>query len=94
MTGRELGERLVLAGAAFALGFAAGQRLRDSGGLRERLRRARFGADAAETVTYGENLPDSLGRREPAPEQRPTRFGGTGGLGVSPAAGGAVPTDD
>jgi len=37
-------------------------------------------------VTFGENLPDSLERREPAPEPGQPRFGGTGAIGFSPAA--------
>ena len=37
-------------------------------------------------LTYDENLPEPLGRREPAPYTGQPRFGGTGALGVSPAA--------
>jgi hypothetical protein len=72
---------------AFALGLAAGLLIR--GGAKDVLERVRFGKahrDYDRTVEYDENLPDALGRREPAPHPGQPRYGGTGALGVSPAA--------
>ena len=72
---------------SFALGLAAG--LLINGGAKGVLERARLGKahrDYDRTVEYDENLPESLGRREPAPHEGQPRFGGTGALGVSPAA--------
>jgi hypothetical protein len=82
----------VVAGSAFALGLAAGLLL--NGVARRMYELVRVGSshrDYERTVTYDENLPDSLGRREPPPEHREPRYGGTGGLGVHPAAGTARP---
>ena len=42
--------------------------------------------ESKHTMVYDENLPESLERREPAPEAGQPRFGGTGAIGFSPAA--------
>ena len=81
---------VVLAGWAFMLGLAAGLFLKDA--VRQMYERTRDGMwhrEYERTVTYDENLPDSLARREFAPHVGQPRFGGTGAMGVSPAA--AVP---
>ena len=86
------GGRLVLAGSAFALGVAAAPLVtRAAKRIRERVR----GAAAADesTVSYDQNLPEPLGRREPAPEAGQPRYGGTGSLGIHPASAGVPPTD-
>ncbi len=78
---------VVLAGSAFVLGFAAGLALREAGRpLYALARRGLWHREYERTVTYDENLPDSLGRREPAPHAGQPRYGGTGALGVSPAS--------
>ena len=87
MTGLYFDRKMVLMGSAFALGVATGLLMR--GGAQEALERARrfkWQRDYDRIVEYDENLPDSLGRREPAPHPGQPRFGGTGALGVSPAA--------
>jgi hypothetical protein len=77
----------VLAGSCFVLGLATGMMLKDAAKrMYERTRHALWLRDYRRTVEYDENLPDSLARREPAPTTRQPRFGGTGALGVSPAA--------
>jgi hypothetical protein len=79
---------LVLAGSAFALGVIAAPLLtRAARGLQERVRGARSHDDYEQTVEYDQNLPEALGRREPAPEPGQPRYGGTGSLGVHPASG-------
>ena len=77
----------VLAGSAFALGLITGLLLKTVGkrGL-ERARANQWHRDYERTVTYDENLPETLERREPLPESRQPRFGSTGALGVHPAA--------
>ena len=60
--------------------IAAVQRTQELG------RRQRAHRENERTVAYDENLPDSLERREPAPHPGQPRYGGTGALGVSPAA--------
>jgi len=87
MTGQYFDRKMVLMGSAFALGVATGMLMR--GGAKEALERARrfkWQRDYERTVEYDESLPDSLGRREPAPRPGQPRYGGTGALGVSPAA--------
>ena len=77
----------VLAGSAFVLGLAMGLLLK--GAAQQMYQRARgtlWHRGYNRTVTYDDNLPDSLARREPAPEEGQPRFGGTGALGASPAA--------
>jgi hypothetical protein len=51
----------------------------------ERARRALWHRGYKRTVTYDDNLPETLSRREPAPHAGQPRFGGTGAIGVSPA---------
>ena len=86
------GGRLILAGSAFALGVAAAPLVtRAARHIRERMRGA-ISADES-TVSYDQNLPEPLGRREPAPQAGQPRFGGTGSLGVHPAAAGVPPTE-
>jgi hypothetical protein len=74
----------VLAASAFLLGLTTGLLLpRVLKGLRARAGRSR---EPRETIVYDENLPASLARREPAPDAKQPRYGGTGSLGVSPRA--------
>jgi hypothetical protein len=76
----------VLTGSAFALGLMSGLILKDVvRQLRDRVRHNQTRREYERTVTYDENLPDSLGRREPAPYPDQPRYGGTGAIGVSPA---------
>ena len=77
----------VLAGSAFALGLVTGLVLQSvAKEVLELVRNKAWHRDYERTVTYGENLPDSLARREPPPEAGQPRYGGTGSLGVHPAA--------
>jgi hypothetical protein len=85
----------VLAGSAFVLGLATGLFLKPV--VTQVYRRARGGfwhRDYERTVTYDDNLPESLGRREPIPYPGQARFGGTGALGVSPASVVDTPTEE
>ena len=78
---------VVLAGSAFVLGLAAGFVIR--GGAKEmfdRVRRVLWHRGYKHTVTYDDNLPESMSRREPAPHEGQPRYGGTGAIGVSPAS--------
>ena len=85
--GHALSHPLVLAGSAFALGLATGLLLKGAGQqVYERVRAGQWHREVERTVTYDENLPEQLGRREPAPHQGQPRFGGTGAIGVPPAA--------
>jgi len=73
---------------AFAVGLAAGLLLQ--GPAKRMLERARMGQwhrEYERTVTYDQNLPEQLERREPAPRPNQPRFGGTGAIGVSPEQG-------
>jgi hypothetical protein len=73
---------------AFALGLVTGLLLKDAAKpMLERARVWQWHRDYERTVTYDENLPDSLARREPPPEPGQPRYGGTGALGVHPSAG-------
>ena len=79
----------VLAGSSFALGVITGLVLHRFG--KEMLELVRIKAwhhGYERTVTYDQNLPDTLGRREPPPEPGQPRFGGTGAIGVHPSAAG------
>lgn len=77
----------MLASSSFALGVIAGLLLKDAPkNVFERARAWLWHRELERTLTYDENLPDSLARREPAPEAGQPRFGGTGALGVSPVA--------
>jgi len=76
----------MLAGSVFVLGVVTGLMLKDAVTHVYARSRNRLWHRAIErTVTYDENLPESLGRREPAPHAGQPRFGGTGAMGVSPA---------
>jgi len=82
----EKSNSVVIAGSAFALGVVAGVVLKDAGKqIFDRARGALWHRGYERTVTYDDNLPESLGRREPAPHAGQPRYGGTGALGVSPA---------
>jgi hypothetical protein len=79
--------RAVLASSAFVLGIVAGMFLKDAATkVYQRGRNRLWHREYERTVSYDDNLPDSLERREPAPEQGQPRFGGTGAIGVSPAS--------
>ena len=75
----------MLIGSSFVLGMFAGFLLKDTATRAyTRARNARWHRKYEETMSYGENLPDQLERREPAPRAGQPRYGGTGALGVSP----------
>ena len=81
-------------GAAFALGLVTGLVLKEFGKeIYERIRGSQWHREYEGTVTYDENLPDPLGRREPPPEPGQPRYGGTGALGVSPAVADTARSD-
>ena len=85
MTRQNYEGRAALIGAGFAVGLAAGLLLQGPAKrLYERARLARWHRAYEETVTYDQNLPEQLERREPAPRPNQPRFGGTGAIGVSP----------
>jgi hypothetical protein len=89
MSGQRLEARnpVVLAASAFVLGVVTGLFLKDAGKqLYERARGGLWHREYERTVKYDENLPESLGRREPAPHAGQPRYGGTGALGVAPAS--------
>ena len=89
MSGHDLERRnpAVLAGSAFVLGLVGGVLLKDVGKrIYQRARISLSHRDAEHTSTFDNNLPESLGRREPEPYPGQPRYGGTGALGVSPAA--------
>lgn len=78
---------VVLAGSAFVLGLVGGVLLTDAGKRMYKRARTRLAhRDVERTSTFDDNLPESLGRREPEPYPGQPRYGGTGALGVSPAA--------
>jgi hypothetical protein len=86
---------VVLAGSAFGLGVVAGLFLKDNGKqMYERARGVLGHRDYGPVLTYDENLPESLARREPAPHAGQPRYGGTGALGVSPASVATAPRRD
>ena len=75
------------AASAFVLGVVTGLFLKEvAQHEQEFARRTWTHRDHERTVTFGENLPDSLERREPVPEPGQPRFGGTGAIGFSRAA--------
>jgi hypothetical protein len=80
------GHPIVMASSAFVAGLAAGLFARSGKHMLERAWRGLWHRGADRTIVYDENLPDSLARREPAPDAGQPRFGGTGAIGVSPAA--------
>jgi hypothetical protein len=78
---------VALAGSAFVLGLIAGLFLNGvPTRIYERTGRRLWHRESERTVTYDQNLPDSLTRREPASHAGQPRYGGTGAIGVSPAA--------
>jgi hypothetical protein len=78
---------IVLAGSAFGLGLVAGLLLKGPGKqMYERVRTNLWHRGYEGTITYDENLPEQLGRREPAPHPGQPRYGGTGAIGVPPAS--------
>ena len=86
MPKQELEGKVMFASSAFALGVLTGLFLKDAvSQMYERARNRMWHRDYERTVTYDENLPESLGRREPAPDPGQPRYGGTGAIGVSPA---------
>ena len=79
---------MIGAGSAFVLGVLVGLAVKDAAQqLFNRIRISRWHREYERTEGYDENLPDSLERREPPPESGQPRYGGTGALGVHPAAG-------
>jgi hypothetical protein len=79
--------RVVVASSAFVLGVVTGLFVKNAASrMFERTRNRAWHRDYERTETYGENLPESLERREPAPDPGQPRYGGTGAIGVSPAA--------
>jgi hypothetical protein len=77
---------VVLGASGFVLGLITGLFLKGAGKrMYQRTRGRLWHGNYERTVTYDENLPDSLSRREPAPEAGRPRYGGTGAIGVSPA---------
>jgi hypothetical protein len=89
MSGQDLEGRnpVVLAVSAFVVGLLGGVLLKDAGKrVYERARSRWWHHEVERTSTYDNNLPESLGRREPSPYPGQPRYGGTGALGVSPAA--------
>ena len=85
MTGQNGQEKAVLIGSGFVLGMVAGFLLKDAA-MRayKRARNAQWHGTYEETVTYDQNLPEQLERREPEPREGQPRFGGTGAIGVPP----------
>jgi len=80
-------------GAAFGLGVAAGLVLKEAAQRAQgAAQRTLTHREREHTVSYDENLPETLERREPAPQEGQPRFGGTGAIGFSPAAA-AKPSD-
>ena len=72
---------------AFMLGLGAGLLVKETATRAyKRVRIAQAHGEYERTATFDQNLPDQLGRREPLPHQDQPRFGGTGALGISPAA--------
>jgi hypothetical protein len=81
MTGR------LSAGAAFGLGVVAGLFLKEGMQRMQNVARRKLAHhEHQHTLAFDENLPDALERREPEPQPGQPRFGGTGAIGISPAA--------
>ena len=84
---RAVGHPVLLAGSTFVLGMVTGLCVKEAAQhMIERLRNRLWHREYERTFTYNENLPDSLLRREPAPDPGQPRYGGTGAIGVSPAS--------
>lgn len=78
---------VVPAASAFVIGVVTGLFLKEAVHRgQEFARRTWAHRESKHTMVYDENLPESLERREPAPEAGQPRFGGTGAIGFSPAA--------
>ena len=78
---------VLLAGSAFVLGMVTGLYVKEAAQhMLDRSRNRLWHRKYERTSTYEENLPDSLARREPAPDPGQPRYGGTGAIGVSPAS--------
>jgi hypothetical protein len=78
---------------AFGAGVAAGLVLKEAAQrAQSAAQRKLTHRERERTVSYDENLPDTLERREPAPHEGQPRYGGTGAIGFSPAAA-AKPSD-
>jgi hypothetical protein len=78
----------VLVGSGVALGLILGMILKDAASEAVyRMRNRQWRREYKRSLAYRQNLPASLARREPPPEPGQPRFGGTGALGVHPAAG-------
>ena len=85
MTRQNTEGQAVFIGSAFALGLAIGLLLQGPAKrLYEIARDARWRREHDRTISYDQNRPDQLERREPEPRAGQPRFGGTGALGVSP----------
>ena len=86
---------IMLAGSCFVLGLATGLWLKSTADQIVRgVRDIWWRRDYERTVEYDGNLPESLTRREPAPDTRQPRFGGTGAIGVSPAVVRTAPPEE
>ena len=73
--------------SAFVLGVVAGLFLKEAAKRTQALARRKWAhREYQRTLTFDEHLPDSLERREPAPDAQQPRYGGTGAIGFSPAA--------
>lgn len=73
--------------SAFVIGVVAGLFLKEAVHRGQQFARRKWAHRESErTLTYDANLPESLERREPAPQAGQPRFGGTGAIGFSPAA--------
>jgi hypothetical protein len=82
------GRGVAWAASAFVCGVATGLFMREAlQRTQELARRKRAHRELERTVTYDDNLPHVLERREPAPQAGQPRYGGTGAIGVSPAVG-------
>ena len=79
--------RVALIASGFGLGVLAGLFMTGAARrARELVQRKLAHRQSERTMTFDENLPDSLERREPAPEPGQPRYGGTGAMGVPPTA--------
>jgi hypothetical protein len=73
--------------SAFALGVVTGLFLKEAvQRTQAAVRRGQAHRELEGTVSYDDNLPEPLERREPAPQAGQPRYGGTGAIGFSPAA--------
>jgi hypothetical protein len=88
MTGRNLKwSNTASVASAFVAGVVTGVFMREALQRTQELARRKLAhREREDTVTYDENLPEVLERREPAPHSGQPRYGGTGAIGVSPSA--------